>query len=145
MDGIHGMEEMTRPQTDSGTNRARGGHVPEGRNPDPPQASRSGHGTAAEPTEEEIERWRQRAHTFYRYAGMGYFLFLAVIALILLRQGVLWIGLREMAVTALWLVILLLPLAVVGGAAYLWLKLGRRSDGRRGRDGHADGGGTGRP
>ncbi|ADU51522.1 hypothetical protein Tmar_1409 [Thermaerobacter marianensis DSM 12885] len=85
---------------------------------------------AADPDADRLEQARQRAHRFFRYAGMGYFVLLAVIPVILARQGVLWIGLREMARLLLETVLVLAPLAAVAGAVYL-LARGRRTP-RRG-------------
>lgn len=79
---------------------------------------------------EQLERARQRAHRFFRYAGMGYFVLLAMIPLIMARQGLLWAGLREMALLLLELVVVLAPLAAVAGAIYLLTRGRQRTRGR---------------
>jgi len=97
-------------------------------------------------TEEEIERGRQRALKVFRYGGMGYFLLLGLVALLLHLQGVLGAALEVLAAGVLLLLFLALPFVLLGGLMRLLLRPGRR-DGDAGDDrnpgGSAGGGGTG--
>ncbi|GAB6876458.1 hypothetical protein [Thermaerobacter litoralis] len=84
------------------------------------------HGPAGAPDPEALERARRRAHAFFRYAGMAYFVLIALIPVIMARQGLLWAGLREMALLLAELVVVLLPVAAVAGAVYVLRRAGRR-------------------
>ena len=85
----------------------------------------SGEATGPGELDPQLERARQRAHRFFRYAGLGYFALLALIPLILAWQGVLWTGLREMALVLLGLVVVLTPVAAVVAVVYFLLRAGR--------------------
>lgn len=125
-DGTRGMNERTernRPAGETGTDPQVTGNLP------------------GEPTEEQIERGRQRAQKIFRYGGMGYFLLLALVALLLHVQGVLGVALEVLAAGVMLLVLLSLPLVLLGGLLWVLLRRGRRHGDAGGGDGNPGGGG----
>lgn len=99
-----------------------------GRSPaDGPGGRRGAEGD--EPDDALREQARRRANAIFRYAGIAYFALLALIPVIMARQGVLWIGLVEMARLLVEVVLIFAPVAAVAAAVLL---------GRRRRSGRGD-------
>ena len=120
-----------RPPTESaGVPTPPPGQEPEPRGPTPGKPAAAADETRSPDPRQEAQ---QRAHRFFRYAGMGYFALLALVPVILAWQGVLWQGLREMANLAIRL-LLLAPLVVLAVGLYRLVVTLLRRD-RPGRQG----------
>lgn len=121
-DETSGMDERTNPteaRTRAATETTRGSGEPSAPAP-------------YTPSQEEIERARQRALKVFRYGAIAFFLLLGLIALLLHLQGVLWIAFQLLAAGVFFLVLLSLPFLLLGGLLVLLLRRGRRDEGAGG-------------